>query len=174
VSRLWFITRGTFVCVPPKCGGTAVYRAAFDVPSTVSDRHVFTAVRNTTVFFDPDQMIRCGLRAVQAYRDPVERFKSLWRDKCRDGDDNLPWLEGLTPSELMDFIEGRPEENHHWRRQADFYRPGVELVDYRRILEVLGLPQIRANVSRPDDTPVPVERIRAHYRADFELASCVT
>lgn len=168
---LWFITNGTFVCAPPKCGGTALYRAALGIGKDVPDRHVFSTAFNRTEFFTPDEAVASGRKALLAVRDPVSRFGSLWRDKCRDGDENMPNLAGLSPNDLMDLIAGSPDANNHWMPQATHYREGAELVDYRQLLSRLGLPIVEANrtSTKQSDPAFPVDRILVHYRADVEL-----
>src|SRR5690606_1173841 len=169
----WFITNGVFVCAPPKCGGTALYRAALGIGKDVPDRHVFSTAFNRTEFFTPDEAVASGRKALLAVRDPVSRFGSLWRDKCRDGDENMPNLAGLSPNDLMDLISGSPDANNHWMPQATHYREGAELVDYRQLLSRLGLPIVEANrtSTKQSDPAFPVDRILAHYRADVELIS---
>lgn len=170
---LWFIVQETFVCAPPKCGGTALYRSALRIGSDIPDRHVFSAALSRAEFFTPEQMLTSGLKAVMAVRDPVSRFGSLWRDKCRDTDENIPELSGLSPDQLMDVIEANAEGNSHWMPQAVHYREGVELVYYRRLLCRLKLPLIKANRTRlkHSDPAFPIKRIVAHYRTDVELIS---
>lgn len=169
----WFITNGVFVCAPPKCGGTALYRAALSIGAGVHDRNVFSAARKRTEFFTPDEMAGSGRRAIMAARDPVSRFGSLWRDKCRDGDRHFPQLSGLSPHELMDFIEANPNSDLHWMPQSVHYRKGAELVDYRQLLNMLNLPSVEANRTKgnPSDPTFPIDRILAHYRSDVELIS---
>ena len=169
----WFIVNDVFVCAPPKCGGTALYRAALGIGKEVPDRHVFSTAFNRTEFFTPDEAVASGRKALLAVRDPVSRFGSLWRDKCRDGDENMPNLAGLSPNDLMDLISGSPDANNHWMPQSVHYREGAEVVDYRELLGRLRLHAVTANSTqtKPSDPGLPVQRILAHYRADVELIS---
>lgn len=160
---LWFKRRDTWVCAPPKCGGTALYCAALGIDPKVG-RHVFSTAQGLTEFHDEP-----GRPALMAVRDPVDRFASLWRDKCRDGDENMPWLAGMTPDELMTHIEADPAGNPHWMPQRYWWREWVETVPFRLIAERLELPVVRVNATAPDDTPMPVARIKAHYEQDIEL-----
>jgi hypothetical protein len=166
---LWFLFGGRFVCAPPKCGGTSLYRAALNIGDDVTDRHVFSVARTRTEFYSPDEVI--GKPAVMALRDPVSRFASLWRDKCRNTDENRPALAGLSPEELMSLIEDQPEADSHWLPQSAHYRAGVEIVHYKRLFSVLGLPRVEANKTEPKETDpgLPVERILSHYCDDVDL-----
>lgn len=161
--NLWFEWNGVWLCAPPKCGGTALYCAALGIDPKLG-RHVFSEARNRTEFVaDPKRP------AYLAVRDPVERFASLWRDKCRGHDENYPWLHGLRPHELMDLIEAEPQRNAHWFPQRYWWREGVQTVPYAKLSKHVGLPLIRVNTTKPDRTPMPVERIKRHYREDYSL-----
>lgn len=168
---LWFVVNGTFVCAPPKCGGTALYRSALGIGADVHDRHVFSTALTRTEFFTADEMATSGRKAIMAVRDPVSRFASLWRDKCRDTDANMPELSGLSPDELMDVIEAEPDGDSHWMPQAVHYRKCVEVVHHRQLLSRLNLRTVYANTTIETETdPVyPVERIVAHYHEDADL-----
>lgn len=56
-------------------------------------------------------------------RHPVDRFKSLWKNKCRDGGKIMlvkrlaqhP-ITGLSPSELFEYIQ--EHKNYHWASQS--------------------------------------------------------
>lgn len=174
VTKRWFQCGSRLVCAPPKCGGTALYCAALGLdPAFGPD--VLTMARRVTEFYTPDEVAGSGCEAVQAVREPIARFMSLWRDKCRCGDDNLPALRGMTPRQLMTVIEKDPEGNAHWLPQACFYRPGFKLVPYRFMCVYLGVRRLAVNTTRAADTdlPAPIDRILDHYAADVALAGQV-
>jgi hypothetical protein len=55
-------------------------------------------------------------------REPLSRFKSLWKQKARDedvlwDDDKEAILAGMTPEELMDYIEDPAHLDPHWNTQ---------------------------------------------------------
>jgi hypothetical protein len=152
-----------FLCAPPKCGGTALYCAALGIDPSLG-RHVFSTAQGLTEFYEEP-----GEPAFMAVRDPIDRFGSLWRDKCRDGDENMPELQGMTPELLMDIVEREPQGNAHWMPQRYWWREGVQIIDFREISKRLGLPTLSVNVTEPDHTPLPIERIVRHYHMDFEL-----
>lgn len=168
MGKKWFLWNGVFLCAPPKCGGTALYCAALGIDPSLG-RHVFSTAQNLIEFYEEP-----GQPAFMAVRDPIDRFGSLWRDKCRDGDENMPELYGLTPESLMDLIEREPHGNDHWMPQRYWWRDGVQTINFREIAQCLGLPAMSVNVTKRDDTPLPVDRIRRHYHMDFELIERVS
>lgn len=172
ITRRWFQCGARLVCAPPKCGGTALYCAALGLdPAFGVD--VFTMARRVTEFFTPDEVVDSKCDAIQAVRDPVSRFMSLWRSKCRIGDVNLPKLSGLSPDELMEFIKSNPEANAHWLPQVYFYRPGFRTVPYRFMCVHLGVKRfdINKSVTLETDPPAPLADIRRHYKEDIALCS---
>jgi hypothetical protein len=114
-----------------------------------------------------------------AIREPVARFSSLWRDKCRDathetaGDPRrqLYRVMGMPPGKLMDYIKANPKIDAHWRRQSLDMRAGVTPVRYDRLLQMLALPSVLCNETEAhdDDATMPVQEILEHYSADVAL-----
>ncbi len=100
-------------------------------------------------------------------RHPLERFVSLWRNKCRDkmGIPRDVW--GLTPDELMDFIEDH--EDHHWRKQADYVTKTTIPIDDRDLLKKLGVGVVLNATQGDDDPAMPVDRIVDYYADDVLL-----
>jgi hypothetical protein len=166
-KRRWFKFRGLFVCAPPKCGGTALYSAALGIDPKHGN-NTFAKAQKKVQFFRPDEIT---LPALMAVRYPVDRFMSLWRNKCRDGDPHLEFLRGMSPEELLEHIAKKPFANAHWAPQVTWYRTGVELVDYRSMHLRLGLPGARINTTEAheDDPDVEVADVKALYEEDFEL-----
>lgn len=150
---------GVCAGVPLKCGNTTV-RSALGVRDWFSPREV---VRK---FPDSEKWL--------VVRDPVERFASLWRDKCRDG--GLKHLAGKSPDELIGLIESWPMGDKHWFPQFGYLVPGVELVTLPRFMSRLGIARRdNATVVRQDDPDMPEARVRAHYARDvamWESAQC--
>jgi hypothetical protein len=167
--NLYFRFQDQYVCAPPKCGGTALYCAALGIEP--GGRSEYSRALEKTEFVSPDQALQHELPIVLAVRDPVDRFASLWRDKCRDGDPNLPELQGLSPTELMDLVEHNPLGNAHWAPQCEHWRPGIEAVDYLDFPAWIGLQteRINATSAKPQDADMPTIRILAHYSADLQL-----
>lgn len=166
-KRHWYLVRsdtypeGAWICAAPKAGSTAV-RSCVGRPEFQAERHAASEIPAD------------GRRRFLGIREPVARFYSLWRDKCRDHGTGIPEeLHGVTPDALMDYIEAHPDENHHWVRQTDYLTPGAtRLVPFDRLLETVGLDlpgrRNQHHYPRPDDPPMPVERILSHYAADAE------
>ncbi len=91
------------IAAPPKGGSSALKQFMWmnEIPCSYIPHH---QVRGPTFF---------------VVRDPLSRFVSLWRSKCRD---KAPiWNEqiyGMTPTELMDHIESG-EKDVHWTPQVE-------------------------------------------------------
>lgn len=183
--KQWFYLayRDTCVCVPAKCGGTSFYRHAFNVPARVPAEHVrsfaVSVAQDTGAGpFSPHEIVRFfpDSRRLIAVRHPVERFQSLWRDKCR----RLPgptlnsteYLRGWTQEQLMDLIESTPFGDPHWVPQQHELVPEAALLDCAALGAVLGystaVHENRTRALSTDPDP-PVERILQHYRADADI-----
>jgi hypothetical protein len=168
--KLWFYHKGIWLCAPPKCGGTSLYRSALDI-TCADQRATFFEAQQKVKFHSPDGV---GRPAFMAVRDPIERFMSLWRDKCRNGDDNLPKLKWMNPDELLTVIENDWLGDPHWAPQSVHYRPGVTCVPFTDLLRwfapVVGdrMP-INYTTLHSDDPPAPTARILKHYWRDVEL-----
>lgn len=168
LRNLWFRYNDCAYCLPPKCGGTALYRKAFLISDAVPDREVFShIVKNAT--FMPRHVVAGFRTAVLGVRDPVQRFKSLWRDKCRDGDENMTYLKGLSPVELVGYIEGRLYADSHWAPQSHYYAPGVKVVPHSTLLSWFGCAIVNMTECRDDDPSFPVGEILRLYSEDVQL-----
>lgn len=168
LRNLWFIYNDSAICLPPKCGGTGLYRKAFPVPEEISDREVFSHVMKHATFM-PRHVVGGFRLAVLGVRDPVERFKSLWRDKCRDGDENMPYLSGLSPTLLLEYIEGRMYADSHWAPQSHYYTPNAIVVPHATLLAWFGVRIVNMTEIREDDPSFPVSDILRLYAEDVKL-----
>lgn len=168
LRNLWFAHDGVAYCLPPKCGGTALYRKVFLVPEEVADGDVFSFVLKDTTF-KPRHVVTSYRMAVLGVRDPVERFKSLWRNKCRDGDPNMAYLTGMTPDMLLDYIEGRSYADSHWAPQSHYYAPGASVVPHTTLLNWFGTKRTNVTEVREDDPPFPISGILKIYTEDVKL-----
>jgi len=103
-----------------------------------------------------------------AVRHPVDRFKSLWRNKCRDRDGS-PWqVYGMTPDELMDYIE--IQEDHHWRMQVKNLTDHTEPMPMPDLLEMIGATaRINKSGRLEKDPDVPVDRVLDYYADDLRI-----
>lgn len=175
----WYRSKsGTeLLCAPPKCGSSALAMRYFHAAS-VGDLQAGAIGRA-----DRDQgggpWRACDLAGVHkslprylAIRDPVERFASLWRNKCRDQltPHGNAAVHGMTPLQLADYIGRHPFADLHWFPVAAYYAPGVHLVELSAFLSRLGIePGWNATRTLPDDPPMPVDAIAELYPADFNL-----
>jgi hypothetical protein len=99
----WRVTIGA----PPKCASTSIMR------TLDREKLIYDAVRadkipaTDTVFF--------------IVRQPLDRFKSLWRFRCVPGGDTIHGtgdsLHGMTPEQFWRFIRKAPEDQH-WMTQT--------------------------------------------------------
>lgn len=181
LMRNWFLYDGSLVCVPAKNGGTAFYRAAFDIGDDTPDCHVYSAAcavaeteyRGPYNPFSASQLIHHPDRdgAFIAVRDPVSRFLSLWRSKCLRKDPNLWFMHGWSMKKLMDVIEAGPFTNAHWIPQWAYLIPTAIPVHYEYLQERLGLPNRRFNETKHgvESAELVRERIERHYAQDFDL-----
>lgn len=68
------------------------------------------------------QVVGAG-RRIWVVRHPVDRFISLWKNKCRDGHKlqyrgNRYFVKDWTLEALLSFIESNPQPpNHNWAQQ---------------------------------------------------------
>lgn len=178
VAHRWFRVGEAYACVPHK-NGTTSFRTAVTMPDPSADNYIMYdwARRHGLGPYEPDQLPDDGLPRYLAVREPVDRFQSLWRYVSRPGHSKNGFvmanrINGLSPFELMDVIEARPDENPHWLRQSFFECPNVIPVRYDRMLSVLGLPNVHKNhTARSISSGLewPIERIHRHYARDVEL-----
>jgi hypothetical protein len=120
-------------------------------------------------------------RRVFVVRDPVARFKSLWKNKCRDGaklshGDSDAFLAGYTIDELLDLIESGQKPNHHWATQSEleggYATELVPLEYYDFWLEDNGFtPPERKNVTSGDVDLTFSQHLRVMdlYHEDLDL-----
>jgi len=99
------------ICAPLKAGS-----------STVKD---FLWKNNIDCEYAPRYKVE-GLNNIYfVVRDPIQRFESLWRSKCRDRHNShlkFPYhtwktLRGATQEQLMDYIESNEHPDAHWTPQ---------------------------------------------------------
>ena len=108
-------------------------------------------------------------------RHPVERFKSLWRSKCRDHESG-PGVERLGKEELFARIQAGPVDEH-WQRQVELIAefPDAELVRLEDMpawwSENMGGDYPHEHITKPDDDFAPdlVARVLEYYADDVRL-----
>lgn len=148
------------ILAPPKCGSTAIKQFIY-----MNEKDVMSLRQHQVIG-----------KVVFVVRDPLSRFCSLWRNKCRDGakiGDRWP-IKGMTPTELMNYIESG-ERNVHWTPQYKMFgklKPEFVPLEYLddwwsdNGYGTLG----RFNVTEKDDVvDINPKRVIDYYSKDMEL-----
>lgn len=181
--RSWYLIGDTYVCVPPKCGSTSFMRAVDAEARDGLDFRARMKEKKRGPWAPQDVVRRKHGRRVLAVRDPVSRFRSLWRHLVRNDETRLWWADrhripmGITsPDELLSFIKRFPMGNYHWYPQYGYVVPGVEIVRYDRLLSGLNLPEVVANVGSPSDMDdqIPEVEVMSFYSMDQALWESVS
>ncbi len=107
ITHIWYYFKDYefIVMAPPKCGSSSIRQ--FIWMNEIEDRII--VLKHHQVFGDEIYAI---------IRDPISRFCSLWRSKCRDEEiirDKR--IHGMSLSELMTHIEGGAKDAH-WTQQS--------------------------------------------------------
>lgn len=148
------------VCTPPRCGSSTMLAYFAEAGIFVHRPFIETP------------------RSIMIVRDPVSRFISLWKHKCRDGmgltvgDDDTSPIRGLNPRELIEFIETTDIVDPHWATLTELEGGhSTEIMHYSKINEFLGCePQV---YNKTDGVIFlgknTTERVKAHYAADYDL-----
>jgi hypothetical protein len=151
------------ILAPPKCGSTAIKQ--FIYMNELDDK--VTSMRNKDV----------KGKAYFVIRDPLSRFLSLWRNKCRDGAYiGKAWpIKGMSPSELMDYIEGGAR-NVHWTPQFSMVgRLEPTFIPLEKLNEwwaAKGYGELgKFNTTESDDSFLDInpKRVIDYYAKDMEL-----
>ncbi len=162
------------VCVPNKNGGVAFRNKVCELRGWDVDMDVFTFMlefnRTGDGPFSPRETRAFYFHKPHylSVRDPVNRFASLWRNKCRDIDD-IPDIFGKSPHELMDYIEEYPHGNSHWFRQSGYLTSTTQCIAYDRLFSFLGWTYKSRNATKPSAEDMPADRILDHYADDLAL-----
>lgn len=168
------------ICVPTKNGCSAVYGQLVGRPEKNGRLPALEqfAARGLGPMLPTEVSKRYpDKRKLLSVRGPIDRFASLWRNFCRDvpikGRDRVGRrrIAGMSPQELISFIRKHPLEDRHWIPQARHWLPGAELVPFNQMLEHIGLPSPKINVTKRlvTDPPMPEDEIREHYWEDVKL-----
>ena len=182
--RRWFYVEkfDIGICIPCKCGGTTFYNEVFlggegfggefrkQAIQIAQERGhgPWTAAKAASKL--------AGVRKVLAVREPIDRFMSLWRDKCAEdrAASGYNYYRGFSPEMLVQFILQWPFGDPHWTPQYSYMIPGAEVVDYRDIGKIFGYGNERRlnETDREIDVPLEiatVERLHDHYKQDRHL-----
>ena len=169
-----FIKMHEFDCtlgVPPKCGSSAVH-------ACLQERYGVDSLTNCKDVGLVKHELVSG-RVIFVVRNPIDRFDSLWRNKCRDGGKLLGHdIDGMTPAELFGYI--KQNDNHHWTPQHTLLgdlesRCPVTLVPLDGLGTCLwtefglGVQRVHETLGKvPRDFGLTID-IAAHYRLDKVL-----
>ena len=151
---------------------------AFGVPPKNGTQSLKLALK------DQDVLYRQGPppgRKVFVVRHPIERFNSLWRDKCKGKypsvSTGLP-IHGMGVEQLAEYIFSGVNDNHHWRPQARLLGDAdAELVALPQFAEWWGeqgfpVPLTQEHTSGNDVVRMRSETmraLRAYYIDDIAL-----
>ena len=120
----WQILIGT----SPKAGTRTLYEAFqrnFPQACVKDEDTLEIRFANTTIVdvLLPGEASLIAIPKIWIVRHPWDRFKSLWRQKCRDkGRTDLRFddtMHKMDPHELFTFIKRPCNDNWHWTRQSD-------------------------------------------------------
>jgi len=143
------------LAVPPKCGSSSVYASLqkhFSVPGEAGPRQLVNCQRVRLLKAD---LVPHRHKIVFVLRHPLDRFRSLWRNKCRDGGKlaaAADVLYGMSPEELFEFIQ--EYGNHHWTRQASM----ADTMPFGAEIEFV--PLERLSIWWADNTEYPPLEVR--------------
>ncbi len=170
-SSWWYCPRWNIILgCAPKCGSTSLFKVLRD---------------NNISVWNPEGH-NWNAYAVWIVREPVSRFTSLWKDKCRDGDPL--WDDGqdyvlldMNPEQLMDFIETGPMKDSHWATQTSLCGRSVnEIVPLDKFTawwNDRGFPEMSTQNESEGDILLSTElitRILDHYSKDVALYNAAT
>ena len=163
-SHTWFYFKkwGFSLLAPPKCGSSSIKQ--FIWMNELEDSVMLIKQHQSTG------------EIYVVVRNPIDRFASLWRSKCRDKN-NLAHKEvhGMSPVELMDYIESGAKDVH-WTQQTEMIRgltPTLIPMEYlsvwwkQRGFGELG--KFNATVGDVDIDDELLCRIASYYSEDCEL-----
>lgn len=174
----WFQVRPrVYACVPAKCGSQSLKLAAFGynrLKQILDERR--RRLRNGGFDigpFTPWEVAKFQGRKILGVREPVDRFGSLWRDKCLNVGKTHHRIArvvgGMKPAELIEYIARAPFFDSHWFPQSVYLVPDVTVVPNDMILETLELEHVRHNARPHSSEPMPEKRIREIYARDVAL-----
>ena len=187
----WVKPWGIVIGTSPKCGTRTLYEALYNhFPSACvkDEENLEVRFANTSVVdvLRPGDAAQLAIPKIWIIRHPWDRFKSLWRQKCRDKGQTDPRLDRklhtLGPTQLYDFISRPANDNWHWTPQARLMgmigrpvaEPGITLLRLESLSEWWSygeLPTINPTSDEGlvwDDDDLR-RRVETLYKADLEL-----
>lgn len=161
--------------VPPKCGSSALYEAL---------EAEFGVVRTecAEIMMLSKALVPKGYPTIAVLRNPIDRFRSLWRNKCRDhgrigktGEHNA--IFDMTPYELLTYMYSH--NNDHWTPQNELleglpnlvYVPLDEFSEFWRENVPCQYELVKAHTTKghvPMDADL-ISEVVEFYHADYDL-----
>ena len=130
--------------VAPKCGTRTLYQGLLDnFPNDGARLDKSLEMLFNSAIIDvlrPGEVAQLALPKIWIVRHPWERFKSLWRDKCRDQgavEMSHRWgrkMAKMDPRQLYNFIKMACNDNEHWTPQC-------------RLMGLIGRPMVEPGVT---------------------------
>lgn len=162
---------GFAVCLPPRCGSTTVTHYLFANELTCYRPIIENKITGNV----QDDMVR----RIMVVRDPVERFTSLWKSKCLNGeklwvDDEVAVLDNMSPDGLISFVEHDRSGDAHWATLTEIEAGySTEIIHMKDMNEVLGLTSIEhlnyTGNNKVTLDPKVEKRVREFYKDDYAL-----
>lgn len=172
----WLLVEPLNLCilVMPKCGALTVYGAiekklTGKIPSNPA-RIAEDNPNDCSFVWQQEFLKRVDIEKICVTRDPVDRFKSLWKNKCRDKTNGVPEeLWGITPTRLYEHIKKDIYSNPHWSPQCD-WEGGIadSLVPIERFEQWWG-EEVKHWNATLGPVDVDDDAIRDLYAGDFIL-----
>lgn len=161
----WFVVPdwNLTIAAPPKAGSSSLkqyfYECDMDNVTMVPRYKVNTS---SEIFF--------------VVRDPIDRFASLWRSKCRDKDNIGDYsVHGMSLDELMDYIEAG-NRDIHWASQETLLNGlDANLIRLENLQQWFSdrgygdLPTVNSTDGNVDIDDSLKDRILTHYAEDLIL-----
>lgn len=187
MHKLWFYDEHKEICVcaPAKCGTTSL---RFALDPTLQERvdewrknrgnggAPIVTLSNEGFRhgpYTPEEVNKVTAKGKYlAIRHPVDRFRSLWQDKCCRDPEGSPLrqrLNGMSPAQLLQMIKYFPMGDRHWYPQYLYRVPGTTLIPHQKFLTWLGYKNKVYNKSEAVDAVMPSSDIIEYYSQDYEL-----
>lgn len=125
-TRVWFYFKEWKFTImnPPKCGGSSIKQFIW-----------MNELEDKIVHLMQNEAKKTPGENYVVIRNPLDRFASLWKNKCRDKD-NIKDTEiyGMSPNQLMTHIENGHKDIHWTPQSAMIADANVKLIP----LDMLG------------------------------------
>ena len=161
---------GFAVALPPRCGSSSVLHS-FVEREIKCYGPVIGHADGTSSRDDYE-------RRIMVVRDPVERFMSLWRSKCRNQeklwvDDDSAVLAFMSPKDLIKHIERTKVEDAHWATlsaiEAGYSTEIIHYTELNALLDMKYADRLNNTWEPFKIDPEVEERVKEFYKDDYGL-----